>query len=157
MQGCWISEEGHVVNVLPPVDLSGGATGDRFSMANWAHATIIVQLGITSVAPTAIIVKECNAASAGTATAIAFNYYKQETDSGDVLSTKQTATASGIAPSGNNNIFYAIELDARQLSDGYPWVEVSVTCESGQSVLGSIVAVLSCGRYEGPGSATVLS
>ncbi|HYH39908.1 MAG TPA: hypothetical protein VD860_16930 [Azospirillum sp.] len=157
MQGMNIAECCHVVNVLPPVDLSGGATGDRFSMANWGHASVIVSLGITSVAPTAILVKECNAASGGTATAIAFSYYKQETADGDVLSTKQSATASGFAPSANNNIFYVIELDARQLSDGYEWVEVSATCESGQSVLGSIVAVLSGGRYQGVASPTVLS
>lgn len=157
MQGVNLAETGHVVNVLPPSDLSGGATGRRFSMKSWGHASILVALGITSVAPTAIVVKQCTAASGGTATAIPFSYYKQETSDGDVLGAKQSATASGIAPSGNNNIFYLIELDARELADGYPFVEVSVTCESGQSVLGDIKAILSGGRYQGVSTPTVLS
>ena len=45
MQGTNIAEQGHVVNVLPPVDINGGAVGDRFKMNNHGHASVIVQIG----------------------------------------------------------------------------------------------------------------
>ena len=32
MQGFNIAEMGHVVNVLPPIDITGGVVGDRFKM-----------------------------------------------------------------------------------------------------------------------------
>ena len=147
MQGFNIAEGGHVVNVLPPISVAGGVTGDRFTMENYAHATIIVQLGVSAATPPTIIVKECTAASGGTATAIAYNYYAEETASGDTLGAKTAATTSGIAPSANNNIFYVIELDARELSDGYPWVEVSLSNASASSTIASIVAILSGGRF----------
>lgn len=156
MQGINISENGHIVNVLPPIDITGGATGDRFTMKNYGHATIIVQVGVSAAAWTDVLVKECNAASGGTANAIGFSYYKEETAAGDTLSAKQTATATGIAsPSANNNIFYVIELDGSELSDGYPWVEVSFTNGS-NSVIASAVAILSGARYGNDQSDTAI-
>lgn len=157
MRRFYAAQEGHIVNVLPPIDITGGATGDRFKMTNYSHATIIVQIGVSAAAPTKIIVKECTAATSGTATAIAFDYYAEETAAGDTLGAKQTAAATGITPSANNTIFYVIELDARDLSDGYPWVEVSITNASGNSVIASIVAILSGARYSNDQNATAIA
>lgn len=157
MNKFYAAQEGHIVNVLPPINISGGKVGDRFHMKKHSHATIIVQIGVSGSAPTAILVKECDAASAGTANAIGFDYYAETTDAGDTLGAKATASASGITPSANNNIFYVIELDHRDLSDGYPWVEVSITCASGNSVIASIVAVLSGSRYGHDQNDTVIA
>lgn len=156
MKGINLAEQGHIVNVIPAIDVTGGATGDRFKMSNAGHATIIVQIGVSAAAPTAIVVKECTAATGGTATAIGFSYYAEETASGDTLTAKQTATSSGITPSANNNIFYVIELDASELSDGYPWVEVSIT-NGTNSVIASAVAVLSGYRYQGSANQTAIA
>jgi len=157
MQGMNIAEMGHVVNVLPPKDVSGGATGDRFTMKNYGHATIIVQIGVTDEATATILVKEATAETGGTATAIGFNYYAETTADGDTLGAKTVATTAGIAVSPNNNIFYVIEIDARELSDGSPWIEVSITDVSTSANLASIVAVLSGSRFANAESATAIA
>ncbi len=158
MQGFYAVQQGHWVNVLPAVDAIGGAVGDRFSMAKWAHASILVVLGISESAPTALIVKECTAATGGTATAIDFKYHREEAAAGDTFGAKETnGDTSGIDDlSANDNIMYGIELDARELSDGYPWVEVSFTNGS-NPCLASIVALLSGGRHQYDQGATVLA
>lgn len=150
------AEEGHIVNVIPPIDVSGGVDGDRFSMSKYSHATIIVQIGVSAAAFTKIIVYKCNAATGGTATAIAHSIYKCETDASDVLGARTAVLAAGTTPSANNNIFYVIELDHTELSDGYEWVQVSIT-NGVNSVIASIVAILSGPRYALEASPTVLA
>jgi len=151
-----VAEEGHVVNVLPPIDISGGKDGDRFSMSKWSHASIIVQIGVSAAAFTKITVKKCTAATGGTATAIAHFIYAQETDAGDVLGVRTAVATAGTTPSANNNIFYVIELDHSELSDGYEWVEVNLT-NGVNSVIASVVAILSGPRYGNEASPTVLA
>ena len=154
-QGFVMSEVGHIVNLIPPVDITGGATGDRFSMENWTHASIIVQVGVSAAAFTKIILRECDAASGGNAVDIAFTLYAEETALGDTLGAKEDVAATGRTPSANNTIFYVIELDARHLADGFHWVELALTNGS-NSVIGSAVAVLSGGRFANALSETVL-
>lgn len=156
MKGLYLSQVGHIVNALPPVDINGGVTADRFNLKRHNHATIIVAIGVSAAAFTKIIVNECDADTGGNSTAIAFDYAEETTANGDVLGAKQTAAAAGVTPSGNDNIFYAIELDAAELTDGYPWVEVSLTNTSGNSVLASVVAVLS-GGDQGSENATAIA
>lgn len=156
-QGFNIAEQGHDVNVLPPIDINGGAVGDRFSMENHGHASILVQVGVSGSAFTKIIVKECNAASGGTANAIGFSVYKEETAAGDTLGARTAVAAAGLTPSANDNIMYRIELDARELSDGFEWVEVSLTNPSGISVLASISAQLSGSRHGSEQSPTAIA
>lgn len=150
------AEEGHIVNIIPPVDISGGADGDRFSMSKWSHATIIVQIGVSAAAFTKIIVYKCTAATAGTTAAIAHSIYKCETDAGDVLGARTAVTTAGTTPSANNNIMYVIELDHTELSDGYEWVQVSLT-NGVNSVIASAVVILSGPRYANEASPTVLA
>jgi len=145
------SESGHVVNILPPQDIDGGANSDVFSMKRYAHASIIIAAGSMAAAST-VTVEECDDFVPTNSTAIAFSYYKEETSGGDTLSTKQSATAAGFAMTTNNNTMYTIELDAAQLSDGYPCVRVVFSDPSGSDTV-SAVAVLSGGRYQPGGTA----
>lgn len=156
MAGINIAESCHVVNILPPIDITGGAFSDVFSMENYAHATIIIQAGVTAAAWTKIIVNECIDATGhvGTAVAIAHYIYKEETDSGDTLGVRTAALAAGETPSANDNIFYVIELNASELSDGYPWVELSLTNGANANLV-SAVAILSGARYA-PGATAIV-
>jgi hypothetical protein len=97
MSRFYLPEEGHVVNILPPVDLSGGPlTADRFSMEGWAHASIILQIGANAAgASVGVTVKECDAATGGSATAIVFDYYAELSVAGDTLGVKTTTTTAG--------------------------------------------------------------
>lgn len=157
MKGINLAEQCHVLVPMSPIDFTGGRTGVIFSLENYAHASIIVAIGISAAAFTSITVKECTDNAGSGATAIAFSVYKQEsTVSGDVLGAKVAATSSGVTPTATDGIFYVIELDASQLSDGSNWVQVVLTNGS-NSVIGCIVAVLSGSRYAGAQSPTVTS
>jgi hypothetical protein len=154
--GVWLSEVGHFVNLLPAIDITGGKTGTRFSMANYAHASIFLSVGVSAAAFTKIIVNACTASSGGVATAIPYTLYPQETVAGDVMAAKEAVLAAGRTPSANDNIFYVIELDARELPEDSKWVELSLT-NGANSVIASAVAILTGARYANPRSATVLS
>jgi hypothetical protein len=159
-QGFNVAEQGHVVNILPPIDITGGVLSDRFTMENHSHATIVIQIGVSAAAATAIIVNECAAftePSPATKNAIAHSIYKEETAAGDTLGARTAVLAAGTTPSANDTIMYVIELDARELADGFPIVELEITNASANSVLCSAVAILSGSRYGNTLSATAIA
>ncbi|SEG56314.1 hypothetical protein SAMN05421819_3561 [Bryocella elongata] len=151
----YAAQSGHTALLLPPVDATGGKASAAFNFSMWRHASIIVALGVTAAAPTAILLEACTDAAGDGATAIPFDYYSQETANGDVLSTHLTATAAGITPSGNDNIFYQIEIDADALPAGSSYLRVHITAGA-NSTLATVILVLSEGRYAGESSPTVL-
>jgi hypothetical protein len=157
-KGITIAEELHVVNILPPIDVdtASGADMDVFSMENYAHATIIIQTGVTNATPGTITVKECDDFTPSNSTAIAFAYYEETTAAGDTLGARTAATTSGFALSANDNCTYVIEIDAAELSDGYPCIQVSWS-NPGGSTIGSAVAILSGPRYAGDQSDTAIA
>jgi hypothetical protein len=156
MKGINLAEQCHIVNILPPQDVDTGKTSDIFSMANYAHATIIVTCGSTNADAGNITIEECDDLDGTNGAAIGFSYYKEETAGGDTLSAKQTATAAGIDVSGNDNTIYVIEIDASQLSAGYPCLCLKWS-DPGGATFGSAVAILSGARYAGSESATAIA
>ena len=162
MKGFVAAEEAHVVNILPPVDVTGGKQSQAFSMANYQHATIILQIGVAAAAVTAILL-QCGTATAAEgsdvagATALAFTMYKQETAgaANDVLGAPVAETTSGEAsPSSHSNIFYVIEFDAQALPTDHPYVQLKIT-NGVNSVIASAVAILSGSRFAERQSPTV--
>lgn len=156
MQGINLAESGHIVNILPPKDITGGAVCDRFHLKKHGKASIIIQVGVSAAAFTKILVKECDAASGGTATAIAYSLYAEESAAGDVLEAREAIAAAGRTPDAADSIFYVIDLDGRDLTDGFPFVEVELT-NGTNSVLASAVAVLTGSRYAGTAQESVLA
>lgn len=147
MQGLYLSQVAHIVNALPPIDLNGSArNSDVWSMKGLGHASIIITSGVSGGTVATVTVTECDDFTPSNETAIAFDVYKEETADGDTLGAKVAATASGFAMSTNNNIFYVIEVDARQLTDGFECMRVKFTDPSA-SQLTAVVAVLSGARY----------
>lgn len=149
MKGFVLAEQGHVVQVVAPVDFTGGKTGQAFSMKKYQHASIIILLGAQAAPGTKILVNQCTSAAGAGATAIPFSIYKQETAGAgnDVLGARTAVAAAGYTPSGNAAIFYVIELDANELADGSPYVQVQFT-NGANADIGAIVAVLSGARFE---------
>jgi hypothetical protein len=162
MKGFVIAEAGHIVNILPAVDLTGGKKSQAFSMKNYQHATIIISLGVSAAAITAFLLKAGSATAAigadmAGAVAIPFKLYKQETAgaNNDVLDAGTELDINGnTAPTANDNAFYVIELDAQELPDGKPYVQLVVTNGS-NSAIASAVAILSGARFAGVKSDTV--
>lgn len=157
--GINIAESGHVIPLIFPKDVTGGATGETFCMRDWDHATIIVTIGATAGALTRFVVSECTGKDAAGAAAIAYTYYAGLTTGAaadcDVLSAELAAGVAGIDLAETDNIFYVIEIDAADLSDGYEWIYVNVTSAAAVNLLCAI-AVLTGSRYAGPGSRTAL-
>jgi hypothetical protein len=160
MKGLVAAEQAHIVNILPPVDITGGKVAQAFSMAKHAHATIILQIGVSAAAFTKIFVDSATATAAvGSAAAgaahMAFSIYTQETAGADqdVLSARTAVTSAGYTPAATDGIFYVIEIDASELPDGSPYVQLNLT-NGVNSVIASAVAILSGERYAGSQSAT---
>ena len=165
MNGFNVSEAGHIVNVVSPQSISGGITGQAFSMAGAEHVSIIIDFGVYGTAlPTAILLSYGTAtATVGTpvagATAMGFRWYYTGATGGatkDVLSGPTVATATGIlaaALTKSNIQMITIEVDAAELPDGNPYLQLSVT-DSGNTTYMSAVAVLSGRRQQYQANAT---
>ena len=150
-----VAEDGHVVNIIAPVDINGGAiVSDAWTMANHAHASIILTLGVTGAAST-VTLEECSDAAAGGATAIAFSYYAETTAAGDTLSDRTAATTAGFATSLNNGVIYVIEVEAAQLTAGKPWLRLMMTNPAAATLVSAVV-VLSGSRYGRAASDTAI-
>ncbi len=159
MIGFNVSEAGHIVNLIPPVDGNAGApvTCQGFKMDKYDHVSIIIQLGVTAGTPTSILLVSSTAASAGTTTALAFRSYAQTTAgaSHDVLVGPTSNAATGITTiTGSDNVFYTIEMDSTELPDGQPYLQLQVTMPASSNLV-SAIAILSAGRYQYQGSASV--
>ena len=144
--GIVIAEDCHVVNALPPLDIDAAAQdSDVWSMGKYSHASIIIQLGVTG-ATCVITVEECDDFTPSNSTAIAFASYSEVTANGDTLGARAQTAATGLTTGANDGIFYVLEVDASQLTDGFPNLRVALT-DPGAATFGSIVAILSGARY----------
>ena len=150
-----IAEEAHVVNILPAVDINSGDTSDYFSLKYYRHASIVITAGVTGGASTVTVEESDNNAGNDT-TAIAFDYYAETTDAGDTLGDRTAATTSGFAMSTNDNVTYIIEIDADQLTDGYPYLVVKFSNPSGATYVNAS-AILTEPRYSQENTPTAIT
>lgn len=155
-KGFYTAQEGHIVNALPPIDISSGKFSDVWSMRKHAHATIIVQVGVSAAAFTKIILNACDDFVPTTRTAIAYTLFSEETAAGDTLAAKEAVLAAGKTPSAADTIMYVIEIDASDLPDGSPNLEVSLT-NGVNSVIASVAVILSGSRFAEDLSATAIA
>ena len=152
----YIPQDGHVVNLIPPIDINGaGASSDVFHVKNYSHVDIIIQLGVTGAAST-VTLEECDDTTPTNDTPIAFTYYAETTAAGDTLGAATAATTSGFATSTNDNVMYVISLDTADLTDGYPYLQLEMSDPSAATVV-SAVAVLSGARYGEDQNATAIT
>ena len=158
------AQDGHIVNIVPPIDVTGGVISQAFSMKGASHATILLQVGVSAAALTGVTVQAGSATAAtGTnvanATAIPFSLFKQETAGAgnDVLGGITAVAATGFVPSANDDIFYAIEIDAADLPqvnyEPLDYLQL-VIANGANSVIASAVAILSGLRYAGESNPT---
>jgi len=144
-KGITIAEHCHVVCALAPVDIGGVAkVSDYFSLENYAHATIIVACGAVTNAAT-ITVEESTTNAGAATTPIAYKYAQETTAAGDTPGALAWATAAGISTGTNNGTILIIEIDASQLTDGYPYLVVKASAAAANLI--SVVAILSGSRY----------
>ena len=149
MKGITIGEQCHVINALLPQDVTGGVkTSDYWNMKNYAHATIIITTG--SVTDDYKVTLYESADSGGASKNLkAFDYYYETTAAGDTLTTRTAVTvaATGFQTGTNNTTTFVIEVDASELTDGYPYM--ALLLDNAGNAFISVVVVLSGSRHQG--------
>lgn len=152
-----IAENCHVVNILPPQSITGAVTSDVFSMKDASHVSIVVTCGTTNADAGNITIEECDDLVPTTDTAIDFSYYAETTAAGDTLGDRTAAVAAtGIDVSANDNTTYVIEIDAEQLTEGYPCLYLKWSAPGGATLV-SAVALLSGLNYQGVSQRTQIA
>jgi hypothetical protein len=154
-KGFYSTQDGHWVPLIFPMNITGGKTAPAFAMKNYAHVSIVILIGANPGAPTGISVYACTDAAGDGAVAIPFTIFTGETSDVDILSGPIPLNFVGSPVSGNPDIFYVIELDAAQLPQGNPYVQLRIT-NGANADFASAIALLSGPRYSEDQSPTVL-
>lgn len=143
-KGFWLAQDGHVANITPPVSAGAAVVGTRFSLAEWAHASILLRLGASGGPIGAITLKVYTALTGGVGVAIPYRLFKQEAGSApyDVFGGLVSEPSTGYTPGSDAaNAMYLIELDAADLlqaGNGGTYVELNI----GVGSLGTTAQVL---------------
>jgi hypothetical protein len=166
----WVSQDGHLCAVIQPASYSAAIAGKRFSMAEWAHVSILLALGASGGPIGAITVNVYNAETGGSGVAIGYRLIKYEQGSApfDVqtnnAANNNTAVfnvaSTGYTPGSSiADSMYIIELDAADLlaanNGTYVEVDIAVGSLGTTAQLLAGLAVLSSGRITGDQTASV--
>ena len=150
-----VAEEGHVVQILTPLD--GGGTATRTStyvnMENYSHCDIILVQGVSAGTGTAILM---NSATTSGGDAIAANYYAEETTTGDVLGERTTLATTGLTMAATSATMYVISVEATDLQADHGYIGLALSALD-STTLTCAIAILSGARYGSPESATVIA
>lgn len=121
------------IGCVPTDAVAGAITGKRVSLRNAGGCTIVVVTTGASTDITDVDLQQHTASSGGTTAdldVITYYYYKSEaTLDGDETWTRATQTAaSEITNVGaaSEELLLVIEVDARQLSDGYDYISLDI-------------------------------
>ena len=156
MSRCVIAECCHLVNIIPPWGSNAGTKdSDIFSMKDTSHVSIILQVGTQAGAFDIDVVASDDFAASNT-TAIAFAVYKEETADGDTLGSRTAVASTGFASAAANNTMYVIEIDAEELPEGKPNVQLKLSGLDNTTYV-SAVAILSGLSYQGDQTRTQIA
>jgi len=138
----------HVVNALPPAAdaFAGTVVTDVINLKNWEHISFIIQCGAGAVGTSAITVEACDDTTPANTEAIPFTY--QECLLGDAFSEVKQADETGFTTAAAANKVYKIEVDAQALAkSGYSYVRLKSVEVTDDPVAGTVIAILTGGRY----------
>jgi hypothetical protein len=152
-KGFWVAQDGHVANLIPPKSAGAAVAATRFSLAQYDHASIILQFGVAGGPIGAITLNVYAAQTGGSGVAIPYRLFKQEATSApyDVLGPLTNEASTGYTPAPDEaNAMYVIELDAADLLQAangtYVELDIAVGSLATTAQLLSAIAVLSGGR-----------
>jgi len=136
----------HIIPLLHAVSSGTAPTIDIFGMEEYNHALIIIDIGATD-GTMKVTVEECTVAAGTSNTDIAFNYRQMTTtDTWGALTAGVSGTGFTVGATEDDSL-HAIEIDADELTDGYPYVKLTFGTPSGSATLMSAIAILSEPRY----------
>lgn len=151
MKGINLVQQCKVVPLHYPA--SGGCTCVAFSMANHAHASVIIVQGSATSAGVITVLRSSDNASTVTS-AIPFSYAEETTSGFDLLGALTSTGVTGTTMSTGNKQFKVLEIDSSQLSSAAKYVIVNMATPQKSGL--AAIAVLSGSRYQEDETRTVL-
>ena len=141
------TERNHIaIGLVPDADLyAADPATDIINMEDYSHVTFLLTEGAGGTGTVKLTVEECDDTTPTNSTAIAFKY--RVCSSGDTWGALTASAATGYTTTAGANKMVAVEVDAAELSDGYPFVRLQLTevvddpCDAG------VVVILSGARY----------
>jgi hypothetical protein len=154
-KGFWATQDGHVVNILPPVSAAAAVAGTRFNLANWEHASLLLRFGAAGGPAGAVTLNVYAAESGGSGVAVPFKYALQNAASApfDVFNEWVQATSAGFTPTNVADQIACIEIDSADLlvanNGTYVELDIAVGSLGTTAQILDAIGILSGGRYTG--------
>lgn len=129
-----LCERFKVVPILEAEDHAAGADGDSVKMEQYSHVMFIIGFGeLTGNA----VLKFYEGATAGAkTTALTFSYRATSADLknalGDALGSESTSAALTLTAATYEDRVIVVEIDARELTDGYPWITPEISSDASE-------------------------
>lgn len=137
------------VALAPDADaLAGTKSTDIYNTEKYDHITFFLMVGVGATGTTTITVEECTDNAGAGATAIAFRA-RLGAETGVALGAITAVAATGLLTIAGSNKLTVIEVDAAELSDGSPFVRLTLVEAVDSPVDAAIFAVLSKPSYAG--------
>ena len=147
----------HTVNLIPPVAnaFGGLVVTPPINIKNWGHVSFLLHGGVGAVGTAQVTIEACSDTVPNSTTPVGFFY--QECINGDIFGPIIQAPVTGFSTSAASNKIYKIEVDSNFLaSTGYGYVRLKSNETVVGSIVGSVTAVLTEGRFVSEIIATVL-
>jgi len=155
-KGFYLVQDGHFVDLIKPVSAGAAQTSTRFSLTQWAHASIVLRFGASGGPTGAVTLKVYPAFTGGSGVAIPFRYFLQNAGSApfDVFSGVNQATSAGYTPSSDvADADLVIELDTDEIlaaaNGTYVELDIAVGSLGTTAQLLDAFGFLSGGRFQG--------
>lgn len=132
----------HVVPILAPVSITAATNTDVVGLKKYHAAKFLLPFGALAVDLTITVTESASTAASGTD--IAFKYRESSAVGTDVMGAWADALSTGHVMTGttDNGIMVEVLVDGADLTDGYPYVFLTLTPASASACLVSAVAVL---------------
>jgi hypothetical protein len=151
-----MAEQAHVVNIIPPFGSNAGTKdSDVFSMKDASHCTIVLQVG-TQAGSFDVDLVACDNFTPSTTSAIGYKLAKEETADGDTLDALTETASTGHSTAVANNIMYVMEVDAEDLPEGYPNLQLKLSGLDNTTYV-SAIAILTGLSYAGDQNRTQIA
>jgi len=150
-------EDFHFVKGLDPVAdaLSGTVRSDVVSMKISQRTYFIIHKGVGTTGTSTITVNACDNFTPSNRTAIPFRYRAITT--GDTEGAVMQATAAGFDLTAGSSQVYVVEVDDRDLPEGYPNVELTAVEVVNDPVLAGIMIMQCDLKYASKLNATAIA
>lgn len=124
-------------------NLFAGLTGSGFNAAQVRRTTFLMVLGAGGVGTGDITVQASATANMASPTPVPFKYRVQSTatSSDAYASGYNNATTAGFTTAVGANQLVIIEVDSRDIPDGYQFIAVKTVQNAAGAVVGSVIAI----------------